>query len=80
MKNEGYYIVYQSENGIGIQGPFNKEEALERVEEKFYGDLQALDKLPDMFGDQLESYGLVIIKGGIVVPTPKQVVTVYEME
>lgn len=75
-----YYVICQSEDGLSISGSLTQEEVLQRIDEKYYGDLPILDKMPEMNGSSnLEKLGIIIIKGSIKVPGIKQVVTKYQI-
>lgn len=76
---ETYFILAQGEDTPSISGPLSKEEALKRIEEKYYGDLPILNELP-YFGDgYFDKKGLILIKGSIVVPKPVQVITKFDL-
>jgi len=80
MKHPGkeYYIFYQGDDGPGFNGPFTEEGALKRVEERWYGNLQYLDKIPEMHDGHFSKNGIFIIEGSIVVPKPVTVATSYK--
>ncbi len=75
---EQYFILNSSEDGISINGPLTKEQVLDRLDENYYGEVNFLNDIPNDFIDS--GSGMVIIKGQIVLPKPKQVVQSYEVE
>lgn len=74
-----YFIIAQTEDGINISEPLSKEEVLRRVEEKYYGNIPILNRMPLMIDSSLYDNGLIIIKGDIVMPKPVQTVTKYDI-
>jgi hypothetical protein len=83
---EGYFVCHMSEDGIGIRGPLSKEKAIEFITpdehgETHYGpDLEFLSKLPEKYGQEWSENSIVIIKGEIVTPTEKTIVTKLELK
>lgn len=83
-----YFILWCSEDGLRIDGPFAQDELLARITPDqdggtyynrtgFYSAIPESDK-----GYWLEREGsekLLIIKGDVVVPTPKQTVVEWEL-
>ncbi len=76
-----YYVIISSEDGEPSVKEMTKEQVLKMFVPNEYGDYyygkrEALSELP---GDISNFDGVVIIKGEIVVPKPRKVVTEYEL-
>lgn len=94
MTNEEYYLLFNTEDGIGIKHFESTEKLKEYIEENYPPEdciikPVFLDKMPperdgyfDMtnVGIKENEKGLIIIKGRITVPKPIKVVTKYDME
>lgn len=85
---EGYFVVSSSESGIHIDGPLTQADLLKRITpdahgELHYGPTGFHSRPPECDGGYFrERYGqrsLLVIKGAVVVPVPKQVVASYEV-
>lgn len=82
----GYFVIRGTEDGVRIDGPLPEAELLKRITPNpneegytYYGkELEFSDVMPKDF-NYCDSSLLVIIKGEIVVPKPKQVVNTYEI-
>lgn len=75
MNQEHYFVIYGSEDG-GSMERLTKELLLKRLNEGYYGEKEVLSELPE----DIDNFnGLVIIKGSLVVPTAKKVVTEFEL-
>lgn len=81
------YIVVSVGDGASIER-LTKEKLMERLNERWWGDARVLDveTFERMFGragsgaiDLMETTGLFIIKGDLVVPKPKKVVETWEL-
>ena len=88
MSGEKYYIIHSGEDGLGIE-EVTKEELLERITpnmaeegETYYGDPEILSKMPECDDGYFVGHNnaLVIIKGKIISPKAKKVVTEFEVE
>jgi hypothetical protein len=79
MSNEQYFVVFGHEDGVSINS-VDKEEFLEDLKKGEYGrDPEIYSSFPPYV--EMECFiGLIIIKGNVVVPKPKQVVQEYEIE
>ena len=74
---ESYFIIAGSEDGGCHMERVSKEECLQRISGDYYGSRRKiLNRLPE---DICNFTDLVIIKGEIIVPKPKTVVTEYEI-
>lgn len=83
-----YYVIQAGEGGVGVE-ELTKEELLKHLndEDPYWGsDAEFSDSLPqERYGRESRSWdmrstrGVVIVKGEIVVPKPKQVVTEFEI-
>ena len=79
---EKYFIISNSDGDTTVT-EMSKEELLLAIEENYWGD-----RTPMTLQDYHESRSdtnywgesIMIIKGNIVVPTPKQVITKFEIE
>ena len=82
MSDEKYIVISPGEDGATIE-QLSKSVLLERIDEKYYGDIDFKTSLspniedidPNYWGDEI-----LIIKGEIVVPQPVKTVTAFEME
>jgi len=79
---EKYFIISNSDGDTTVT-EMSKEELLLAIEENYWGD-----RTPMTLQDYHESRSdtnywgesIMIIKGNVVVPTPKQVITKFEIE
>jgi len=78
-----YFILYGDEDGVQVEEYETKKELLDYISNE--------DNLTNMFGDkrsfreylvdfEYSPRSMVVIKGDIVVPTPKETVKSYEVE
>jgi len=81
-----YFIIRGTEDGIKIN-QLSKKELLERITpdengEHYYGDkeLKFLDYIPAIEDGYFNEYGIVIIKGDIVIPESKIIVKTYSID
>lgn len=86
MGGEKYYIIHSGEDGLDVE-EVTKEELLERITpsedgETYHGHTEILNTLPDCDGGYFVGHhgALVIIKGKIIVPKAKKVVTEFEVD
>lgn len=81
MSGETYFVVSGSEDGDIRLEQLTREELVRRLKpnefgDAYYGRRIILDRLPKDLGSFAD---LVIIKGAVVVPTPKQVATEFDV-
>ena len=87
---EQYFVAYQTDDGVRIDGPLTREHLLNRIspdEEDgsttyTAGQPVFLDAIPEYDGAcwmRTHENALLIVKGEIVVPKPVQRVTKYEV-
>ena len=78
MSNSYFIVRYD-----GVHGPLTEEEVLERITpdeagDTYYGHgLRFLTKLPDL--GEFSERDVVVLRGSIVVPTPKTVVQTFSL-
>jgi hypothetical protein len=80
-----YFIVHTSEDGDVSLEVVTKAEILKRLtpDKDGYVEYRAEeihDKLPESYADLCAQGGMYIIKGELVIPQPKKVVTTFEIE
>lgn len=78
---DNYFIITSGEDGINIRGPMTKSVLLRRLKSDYGEDTVFLSEVPDIDKGCFlgHSFGMVIIKGDIVVPKEKRVVTEYDI-
>jgi hypothetical protein len=88
----GYFVISLSDDGLNIEGPKTQQELSKSIQPNPWGDtdygdvehIKFFDAMPKRWDDlrEIEGYyqGLLIIKGDIVVPRPKQVATLFEID
>jgi hypothetical protein len=75
-----YFILHSSEDGFHTE-EVSKEELLERVSDPdYYGRVEICTEMPEKSDPNYWGSKLVIIKGKVVVPHAKKVVTEYEVD
>jgi hypothetical protein len=81
MSNEQYFVIFGHEDGVSINS-VDKEEFLVNLKNGEYGiDPEIYSVFPPYSYFEIKCFrGLIVIKGNVVVPKPKQVVTEYEIE
>ena len=77
MNKEKYFIIFNSEGDTHVE-ELTKQELENRLNEKYYGDIDFLNKISDTdtnywFGKTL------IIKGEILKPQKKEVITKFKL-
>ena len=76
---DSYFVLSSGEDGISIRGPYAWSKLSEMLNEGHWGQRGFYDKVPDMdkgyFDERDGQEKLLIIRGSIVVPQAKQVVT-----
>ena len=86
MSGEKYYVIHSGEDGLDVD-ELSQEELLERIKpdeqgEVYYGG-ELLTKLPEINDGYIAGHGdraFFIIKGKIISPKAKKVVTEFEVE
>ena len=76
---EMYYVIHNGEGDTYVQA-FTKEELLRAIEEKYWGDTQIMTELPDNMDTNYWGGEILIIKGKMVAPVEKKVVTEYDID
>lgn len=80
---EQFFVMHSGEDGISVNGPFDSETLRKRLNEDYWGAHGFHDRVPEIDrGYFMEKEGqekLLIIRGVIVVPQPRQVVTTWEL-
>ncbi len=79
MEKENYFYITHTEDGISIGMIENIEEFLREAVEGNYSFLKTMTKDFNELSDIDESCKCILIKGSIVTPIKKQVVTQYEV-
>ncbi len=74
-----YYIIHRGEDSTSVS-EVSKEELLNRIDpsDQYYGDVGFLDSITDTDVDYWGD-NILIIKGSIVTPTEKKIVTKYDI-
>lgn len=75
---EEYFIISNSDGDTTVEA-VDKETLLQRIEEEYYGK-GVYGELPKENDTNYWGDGILIIKGKVVSPVAKQVVTKYEIE
>ena len=75
---EKYFVIHNGEGDTTVR-EYTKEQLLAEIEENAWGDAIPIEKIVDA---DTNYWGgdILIIKGKIVTPKPKEVVTKYEVE
>lgn len=86
---EGYFVIRSSEDGTSVDGPLTDIELLKRITPDKHGDtyygpeLTFLEKVPEFdhgcFWNVNDENPMLIIKGSVVVPQPKTVVSTFKL-
>lgn len=84
MNKDEYFVILGSEDGEPTIRKLTKEQIAKMMipnqwGDYEYGEREFLADIPEVF-DPCNFSDIVIIKGKIIVPKPKQVVTEYEVE
>ena len=74
-----YFVIHNSDGDTTVEA-VNKEELLERIEENYYGEVLPFDRLPQNNDTNYWGNRILIIKGKIVSPVAKQIITKYNIE
>lgn len=79
MKN--YFVIHSDEDGEVTISNFTEEELLKELEENTWETKGFITTISDTYQDlqNLDSDKLLIIKGEIVKPKPKNIVKSYEL-
>jgi hypothetical protein len=84
MDDDNYYVISSGEDGIDINGPLSESEVLDQLNEEYYGTHGFYAKIPDIdkgcFMERDGQEKLLIIRGSIVVPQPKEVVKEWALK
>ena len=88
MKMSGYFIASSGEDGTTIQGPLSVDEVKERITPdkdgySYYGEnVKFLDHVPDSDKGywHCDDGEILILKGEIVIPKTKEMVTRFCIE
>ena len=70
-----YFLIHCSEDGDISVDELTRDALLERIHEKYYGDIEFFKDFPE--DDLVYWQKALIIKGNIVVPKPVQLVEKY---
>lgn len=76
---ETYFVINNSDGDTTVS-EFTKETLLKAIQENYWGNKEILKSIPVNDDTNYWGEGLLIIKGSVVVPTPKQVITKYDIE
>lgn len=76
---ESYFIISNSDGDTSVT-EMTKTELLEAIEENHWGDRLCLGDIPDNNDTNYWGESLLIIKGEIVTPEPKEVITSYDIK
>lgn len=79
MKN--YFLIHEDQDGdISIE-QFDEEKLLKRIndQEDYYGTTGFMEKIEALDIINLDCNKLLLIKGEVIVPKPKEVVKRYEL-
>ncbi len=73
-----YFVITPTEDGADIAGPLSEESLLEMI--NGWTTARFLSEIPDNSPAYWGENDALVIKGEIVVPTPREVVTEYGVE
>ena len=76
---ENYYVISNSEGDTTVE-EMSKEKLIERLEEGYYGGVDSLISIPENNDTNYWGNNILIIKGSIVRPKEKKVVTKYNID
>jgi len=76
---ETYFVIHNSEGDTTVE-EISKETLLERIEERYWGNVNFLDSIPKDNDTNYWGENTIIIKGRIVTPNAEQIVTRYNIE
>ncbi len=79
-KKETYFVIHNGDGDTTVT-EHTKEDLLEKLEEGYWGtDTKAMHKLPDDMDTNYWGEQLLIIKGEVVSPRAKKVVTEMDID
>ncbi len=76
---EQYFIISNSDGDTTID-VFTKEQLLKAIQEQYWGEREILTEIPADSDTNYWGNAILIIKGNIVTPVAKQVITKYDIE
>lgn len=76
---EKYYLIHNSEGDTTVD-ELTDIELLERLAENYYGDNDFHDKIPNDNDTNYWGMKMLVIKGEVITPEPKEVVTSYKLK
>ena len=74
-----YFIINNSDGDTSVV-EMNKTELLEAIEENYWGQNIYFDDISENRDTNYWGEGILIIKGKIVTPEPKEVITSYDIK
>jgi len=76
--NETYFVIYNSDGETTVS-ELTKEQLLKAIQENHWGHMGILGSCPS---EDTNYWGenILIIKGKVVTPQPKEVITKYDVE
>lgn len=79
MEPRDYFVIMCSEDGEVFVNQLSKFDLLKRIEEKYWGEVEFIDYIPDS-DPQSWGHSVIIIKGNLVLPEPKTKVLKYDIK
>jgi hypothetical protein len=76
---EMYYVINNSSGDTTVEC-ITKEVLLERINEGYWGDVEFMETIPHDRDTNYWGGDVLIIKGSIVAPKPKQIITEYTID
>lgn len=80
---DSYFVVGCDADGLTFDGPLERSVLEERIKTGYYGSqrtsFRTTTPKPDGASLQMDENELFIIRGHVVVPTPKETVTRWEL-
>lgn len=74
-----YFVIHNGDGDTTVR-EYTKEQLLEDIEENAWGDAIPLDAIPENSDTNYWGANILIIKGSIVTPKAKEVVTKYDIK
>ena len=76
---EKYYVIHNGDGDTTVE-ELSKDELLERLKEYYYGEVDVIKKMPEERDTNYWDENILIIKGNIVSPVEKKIITEFDIE